>query len=161
MWLSCEYGNTLSNFQPCYLYPRYWTFLWHSNKNIFSGTLYTLKVSSHAISGLYWIQCECSHCCSCGNSAASKYVFEPILCGSRKGKVKHSCVCITLPLPQPHNKKSCCSCCTVWMELKIGYISLLWNGKVVFLSLSSDKIVCESIETIHPMAKVLNFVSGC
>ena len=43
------------------------------------------KVCSHseaavvffsAINGLYWIQSECSHCCSCSNGAYSKWVWN-------------------------------------------------------------------------------------
>ena len=30
-----------------------------------------------ATNGLHWIQCECSHCCSCSNAASSKWVRNP------------------------------------------------------------------------------------
>ena len=30
-----------------------------------------------ATSGLYWIQCECSHCCNCSNGATGKKGWNP------------------------------------------------------------------------------------
>ena len=39
-----------------------------------------------AINGLHWIQCESSHCCSCGNSAASKWVWNPFPLAAGKSR---------------------------------------------------------------------------
>ena len=30
-----------------------------------------------ATNGLHWIQCDCSHCCTCSNGASSKWVRNP------------------------------------------------------------------------------------
>ena len=53
------------------IYHAVWTLEIHSHGEAAAASFFA------ATNGLHWIQCECSHCCSYGNGAASKWVWNP------------------------------------------------------------------------------------
>ena len=78
------------------------------------------QLFSAAINGLHWIQCECSHCCGCGNGATSKWVWNLFVWLWQQHPVK-----VIQLLPHSMNtftlfwQKSCCRCCTMWTDLNM------------------------------------------
>ena len=78
------------------------------------------RVIFATINGLYWTQCECSHCCGCGNGATSKWVWKLFVRLRQWHPVKvmqllpHSMNTFTLLRQKSHYH-----CRTVWTDLPI------------------------------------------